>query len=170
MFFPFIRTVFMIAFAGFLAFAGDFEDGLRAAQKQDFTTAHRLWLKAAEQGDARAQNNLGLMYKYGDGAPQDYAKAIYWCRKAAQQGYAEAQSDLGMMYENGDGVAKNLTLAYALATLAAANGDPVYKDARDTAAKKLSPDQIRQAQALVNEPKKLWALIDKTLKPVSKKK
>jgi len=44
------------------AIAGDVEDGLAAAKKGDFATALRLWKPLAEQGNARAQNNLGFMY------------------------------------------------------------------------------------------------------------
>ncbi|MDP3464740.1 MAG: tetratricopeptide repeat protein [Sulfuricurvum sp.] len=167
---PFFRSLFILAFIGSLLFAGDFEEGLKAAQKQDFATAHRLWLKAAEQGDARAQNNLGLMYKYGDGALQDYAKAMSWCRKSAKQGYAEAQSDLAMMYENGDGVAKNLVIAHALLRLAAASGDQSHKDTRDLLGKKLSSNQSDQSKTLAQEPQKLWALIDAKQNPQPKKK
>jgi len=46
--------------------------------------------KAAEQGDAGAQFNLGNMYDQGKGVAQDYAQAVEWYRKAAKQGYADA--------------------------------------------------------------------------------
>ena len=42
--------------------------------------------KAAEQGHADAQYNLGLMYDYGGGVPEDDAEAVRWYRKAAEQG------------------------------------------------------------------------------------
>jgi len=60
--------------------------------------------KAAEQGDAEAQCNLGKMYYNGQGVRKNDAEALKWWRKAAEQGNAEAQADLGMMYYNGDGV------------------------------------------------------------------
>lgn len=59
--------------------------------------------RLADQGVAGAQYNLGVMYKKGQGVPQDYAEAAKWFRKAAEQGRADAQSNLGMMYENGLG-------------------------------------------------------------------
>ena len=40
----------------------------------------------AELGDADAQNNLGLRYLIGEGAPQDYKKATEWFPLAAEQG------------------------------------------------------------------------------------
>ena len=58
----------------------------------------------AEQGDADAQYNLGLMYYNGEGVPQDDTEAVRWWRAAAEQGFANAQSNLGVMYENGEGV------------------------------------------------------------------
>ena len=58
-----------------------------------------------------AQRNLGLMYGYGRGVPQDDAKAFKWLQKAAEQGNAVAQRYLGYMYETGRGVPKNTAKA-----------------------------------------------------------
>ena len=58
----------------------------------------------AEQGDARAQFNLGLCYDKGHGVPRDYAEAVKWYRKAADQGLAVAQSNLGACYVKGQGI------------------------------------------------------------------
>jgi TPR repeat protein len=48
-----------------------------------------LWfLKAAEQGDALAQYNLGICYYYGKGVPkQDKNTALYWLEMAYMQKY-----------------------------------------------------------------------------------
>jgi len=61
-------------------------------------------LKAAEQGDAVGQYNLGVRYATGEGVPEDAAEAVKWYRMAAEQGYAIAQYNLGVMYANGEGV------------------------------------------------------------------
>ena len=50
---------------------------------------------AAEQGDAGAQLNLGLMYDAGEGVIADRAEALRWYRLAADQGNAGAQTMLG---------------------------------------------------------------------------
>jgi len=47
---------------------------------QDHAEAVKLFRLAAEQGYASAQNNLGFMYAYGRGVPQDYAEAAKWYR------------------------------------------------------------------------------------------
>ena len=41
---------------------------------------------AAEQGDADAQNNLGVMYRKGEGVPQDDLYAHMWFNIAATPG------------------------------------------------------------------------------------
>ena len=71
----------------------------------------KWYRKAVAQGNAKAQYNLGFMYKYGQGVTLNYAKAAKWYRKAADQGLAEAQSNLGVMYVNGQGVAQDYTEA-----------------------------------------------------------
>ncbi|MDH0356637.1 tetratricopeptide repeat protein [Morganella sp. GD04133] len=76
-------------------------------------------LKAAEQGDAKAQNNLGLMYYNGEGVQQDDFKAFEWYTKAAEQGDAKAQFNLGLMYDNGEGVQQDDVKAFEWYTKAA---------------------------------------------------
>ena len=76
--------------------------------KEDKAEAMKWYRKAAEQGFALAQDNLGDMYWYmyyfGNGVNEDKAEAVKWYRKAAEQGYAGAQSSLGMKYSHGEGV------------------------------------------------------------------
>jgi hypothetical protein len=65
----------------------------------------------ATSGDAAAQCGLGMMYKKGQGVPQDYAQAALWFRKAAEQGNADGQCDLGVSYGNGEGVPQDYAQA-----------------------------------------------------------
>ena len=55
--------------------------------------------KAAEQGDAEAQYNLGLAYWLGDGISEDKPQAVYWWSKAAEQGNADAIELLKVYHE-----------------------------------------------------------------------
>ncbi|KAF9092924.1 hypothetical protein BGX29_007236 [Mortierella sp. GBA35] len=61
------------------------------SSKQDYRAAAEWYLKAANQGHAMAQNNLGALYHQGRGVPLDQAKAIDWYLKAANQGSAQAR-------------------------------------------------------------------------------
>lgn len=58
-------------------------------------------LKAAEQGDAVAQNNLGFDYDNGYGVKKNYIEAFKWYSIAAEQGNADAQRHLGDVYYYG---------------------------------------------------------------------
>jgi TPR repeat protein len=60
--------------------------------------------RAAEQGDAVAQNLLGEMLLKRDGAPADTKAAADWFRKSADQGNVLAQFNLGPLFEAGQGV------------------------------------------------------------------
>ena len=90
---------------------------------KDDEEAIKWYRKAAEQGFAEAQYNLGVCYGTGEGVTMDEVEAVNWYRKAADQRYAPAQSNLGVMYETGQGVAKNYTEAVKWYRKAAEQGD-----------------------------------------------
>lgn len=96
----------------------------RSAQCQE--KAVEWYRKAAEQGLAKAQCNLGVCYENGEGVAKDQAIAVQWYRKAAEQGLALAQYNLGLLYEKGDGVDKDITKAVDWYRKAAGQG---HKDA-----------------------------------------
>ena len=50
---------------------------------------------AVNQGDASAQNNLGITYLKGIGVPQDIVAAYKWGSLAADQGLSQAQQNKG---------------------------------------------------------------------------
>ena len=97
--------------------------GVAAYKRGAYATAVREWRPLAEQGDAKAQYNLGLMYRKGQGVPQDDAEAVGWWRKAAEQGNAGAQNNLGVMYRNGHGVPQDDAEAVGWWRKAAEQGD-----------------------------------------------
>jgi TPR repeat protein len=87
------QTLAMISIIGALIFgsigallAADFQAGFAAAQKGDYAAALREWTPLAEQGDAEAQFNLGVMYFEGQGDLQDYVTAHMWANIAAVNG------------------------------------------------------------------------------------
>jgi len=93
--------------------------GLSHAQE----TSLQKWRTLAEQGDAEAQYELGVMYDVGTEVPENNSEAVRWYRLAAEQGYAPAQNDLGVMYTAGDGVPENDAEAVKWFRLAAEQGD-----------------------------------------------
>jgi hypothetical protein len=75
----------------------------RACVAQDLVQAAHWSLKAAQQGNALAQVNLGIAYQNGEGVEQDFTEAAKWLRKAADQGNAHPQANLCWLYANGRG-------------------------------------------------------------------
>ena len=88
----------------------------------DHVEAVKWVRKAAEQGFARAQYDLGFMYEFGRGVERSYEKAREWYLKAAEQGYADAQYNLGDMYEYGTGVEQSYEKAAEWVQKAAEQG------------------------------------------------
>ena len=73
----------------------------------------RMIREEAMDGDAKAQNMLGVYYQLGLSTEQNEAEAAMWFRKAAEQGHGEAQFNLGDAYEHGRGVPLDLKEALA---------------------------------------------------------
>ena len=140
--------------------AGQLEDAAAAYLKQDYATALRLFRPLADQGDAEAQGNLGIMYDQGRGVPQDYAQAVKWYRLAANQGNAWAQKMLGFMYNLGQGVPEDYVEAHKWFNLSASRASADEKYGHDLAVKErdlavkerdrvaglMTPAQIAEAQ------------------------
>lgn len=85
-----------------------------AYDRADYKTALKVWLPAAEAGDAEAQANVGEIFERGLGGEPNYEAAVLWYEKAANQGNARAQFNLGTLYEQGLGVEQNKLLALNL--------------------------------------------------------
>jgi TPR repeat protein len=79
--------------------------------------------KAAESGNAKAQNSLGITYQWGKGVERDYEQAAKWFRAAAKQNYSSAQFNLAVMYLEGQTGDADQVKAAAWFTLAKENGD-----------------------------------------------
>jgi TPR repeat protein len=115
---------------------------------QDYPQAASWFRKAAEQGAATAQNDLGTLYDHGQGVSQDHSQAAIWYRRAAEQNLAEAQYNLGVLYKHGWGVPQDYEKAYFWLDLAAAKkveGIDVDR-VRDDAASHLKPADLSRAQ------------------------
>jgi|SRR5277367_274389 len=140
-----------LCFVALTAGAADFGAGLSAYQKGDYTAAAKEWRPLADQGDSRAQFNLGLLYVDGLGVPQDYTQAVNWFERSAAQDYVKAQLNLGAMYGGGKGVKRDYVQAYKWLNICAAKGDAKCVAQRDLVADKLKPKQLAAAQHLASE-------------------
>lgn len=77
---------------------------------------------AATKGDARAQQDLGLMYVQGNGVARDPKTGALWLEKSAGAGMPMAQYQLGLLYQKGLGVAPDMNTAFGWIQKAARQG------------------------------------------------
>ena len=110
--------------------------------------AVRWYRQAADQGYAPSQYALGWMYQFGEGVTKDEKEAVRWYRQAADQGYARSQYALGWMYQYGVGVPEDKVRSYAWSSLAIAGGDKVAVRSRASLAKRMTQEQLAEAEAL----------------------
>ncbi len=70
--------------------------GLEAFNLGDYDTAYAYWLPKAQEGDAAAQNNVGVLFERGltSRAPQSDQRAAEWFLLASRQGLVEAMRNL----------------------------------------------------------------------------
>jgi hypothetical protein len=76
------------------ALAGPWEDGMAAYNRGDYVPASRVFRTLAEQGNAKAQNVLGVMFRKGEGVPKNPARAHMWFSFAAKRGEPGARAEL----------------------------------------------------------------------------
>ena len=104
----------------------------KACREKDAAQALALFRKAAEQGYAEAQYELGRIAIEGVGAwpslenvvewARKSDEAVFWFGKAVEQGHAGAQYELGKLYAEGVGVTRNGAQAVELFRQSAEQG------------------------------------------------
>jgi TPR repeat protein len=124
-----LNKVFLFTFSVlFLTSQPSFAD-MNAANKAlargDHAAAAVEFQKLAEQGDKKAQANLGYMYYVGEGVEQDYTKAVKWYKKAAILGDKDSQYNLAVAYAFGEGVKQSYKEAFHWYRRAAEQNHPV---------------------------------------------
>jgi TPR repeat protein len=103
--------------------ASELEDGIAALEAGNYDTGLQLLLPLAKEGDAKAQNAIGVAYLNGWGVEQDYREATRWLQMSAEQGDARGQASLGITYHYGLGVEQDYGEAIRLYRAAAEQGN-----------------------------------------------
>jgi hypothetical protein len=73
------------------------DQAVRANEQKDYAQAIKLYVFAAERGNASAQFRLGEMYYQGRGVIKDLQTAIDWFDKAARQGHSAAKQNVAFV-------------------------------------------------------------------------
>jgi TPR repeat protein len=84
----------MLLFGGAHALAGPWEDGMVAYSRGDYLPAIRLFRPLAEQGNPKAQTQIGTMYRKGEGMTASLTRAFMWFSVAAKRGDAKGKAGL----------------------------------------------------------------------------
>lgn len=77
----------------------------------DDTNQMKTWIAKAAQGDLRAQLELAVRYRDGNGVARDYHEAMRWAHQAADRGDAAAMDFVGHAFLSGDAVKGNPEIA-----------------------------------------------------------
>ena len=83
--------------AASLTQANTLEEAKQKLLQKDYAGAHAIYLSLANQNDAKACYNLGMMSQNGDGVPKSMDEAVKWYTKSAELNYKEAQYTLGSL-------------------------------------------------------------------------
>jgi len=81
-------------------------------RKNEAESAQKL-MKAADEGDAAAQYELGLCYLDGKGVALDSLECFSWISKSAAQGNVDALNQLAYCYAEGVGTDADMGMAHA---------------------------------------------------------
>ena len=132
----------------------DIEKARDLMETSQFEEAMQELLPAARSGNADAEELIGVMYAMGLGVPRDDVRAFEWYLRSAMKGHPGAQSGIGWYYEVGRGVPEpDLVRAYLWYVLSAIGGDPDAAISLEEVIKKMTPEQIKHAQILINDYK-----------------
>lgn len=132
----------------------------------DPTQAAQFLRRAAELGNAEAQNALGELYQSGRGVPKDFEMAARYFAQSAQQGEDNGAKNMGLAFARGQGVERNPVQAYFWLGISALGGfsqgisqvdtrmreqldDPAA--IRDKLARTMTAEEIAAAQRLTRE-------------------
>jgi len=149
-----IFTIFALLWSG--AALADYAEGLRAYRIRDYPTALKEFIVAGRNGNIEAQNYLGNMYVRGLGVNQNDQEAMRWFSAAADAGHPASQFNVGLMLLEGRGQRRDPEKAYFWFILASKGNARDIADLAtkniDVVKKRLTPQQIEDAEALV----KIW--------------
>ncbi len=152
-----IRGVVLVAMAlVILTPPAQADRGMRTLKRGDYQTALNIWIPVAEQGSARAQYNIWVLYEKGLGVRREKTQATEWLERAARSGSviardrisareaevvlktakerarlgnAEAMMVIANIYADGVSVTRNLDEAHLWYSRAMRAGHPVAANA-----------------------------------------
>lgn len=122
------------------------QDALTPAEQAEF----KALIKKAEEGDAKSQHFMGLIYLKGiPGIPVNFTKSKEWFEKSAIAGDALSMYNLGLLHSYGKGVAFSNENAYVMIALSARFKVEAAKTKQIVFAKLVPPAELPKLDAKV---------------------
>jgi TPR repeat protein len=118
---------------------------------QSHKEAAKWFRLAAYDGYAPAQMFLGLLYLSNKATQANPTEAVKYLTLAAEQDYADAQFILGGIYFGDTVVPHDYVQAYKWFRIAAAKGNGASENPIDQVAKRMTPQQVAEAERLAEE-------------------
>ncbi len=94
-----------------------------AMDDESYAEAAKWFRILAQEGDATAMYNLGVLLSSDDNPYRDIGEAINWFQGAARAGHEDALFNLGIIYYKGDGVEQDYAKALGFLQRAAEKGE-----------------------------------------------
>ena len=94
-----------------------------AFDRANYQSALKVWLRAAQEGDANAMTIVGEIYEQGLGTDPDYGSAVTWYERAVKKGDKRAAQNLAYLVEMGLGTERDPARAAELLDMALGGGD-----------------------------------------------
>ena len=117
-----LAAIAMLAVGTTASFAAAFDDGANFYKRGNYQAALNSW-RNLSQTDATVQNNIGIMYKNGQGVARNMPLAAQWLARSAANGSSLGQNNLGGLYREGKGVPRDYPKAAQWFAASAAQGN-----------------------------------------------
>jgi uncharacterized protein len=92
-----MKYLLVILIANIVLFANTYKEAMALYDKEQYTKALKILRELSDQGDPKAQNDVGIMYEMGQGTRGNFKIAETYYEKSAAQGYADGQCNLGQV-------------------------------------------------------------------------
>jgi len=144
-----LTAILFLALGTNITFAQSYDRGMDAKIDKDFALALRNFRPLAKRGHADAQEQMGYLYKFGNGVLKDNKEAFKWFKKAARQGVS--QVPMGLSYWYGEGVKQDYIKAHMWLNIASAKGHPNAGEYRNDVELSMTQSDISRATNMARE-------------------
>jgi TPR repeat protein len=118
---------------------------------QDYLEAMKWYRKAADQGYAMAQSNIGGLYIGGNGVTKSFPEAMKWFQMAAEQGNVPAQFNLAISLIAVENKPMDFIQSYKWASIAADQNFQQAITLLDQLKSEMNQEQIAEGERLFHD-------------------